>query len=83
MFMTAHRIKIEGRPVLKLIINEFETTDIQFLNSLGIDQVEDDKPNVRYILIHSQEDFLNTRASILDRYNVVEEKGPRVFLQAK
>lgn len=83
MFMTAIRIKIEGKPVLKLNIHEYDKDDIPFLNSLGIDQLEDDTPNCRYIHIHKQEDFLITRSAILKRYKVLEEKGPKVFLEAK
>ena len=83
MFMTANRIKIEGKPVLKLNIHEYHKDDIPFLDSLGIDQLEDDSQNWRYIHIHSQEDFLSTRSAILERYNVLEEKGPKVFLEVK
>ena len=83
MFMTANRIKIEGKPLLKLNIHEYHKNDIPFLDSLGIDQLEGDSPNWRYILIHNQEDFLSTRSAILERYRILEEKGPKVFLQAK
>ncbi|SHO47363.1 hypothetical protein SAMN02745220_01843 [Desulfopila aestuarii DSM 18488] len=83
MFMTANRIKIEGKPLLKLNIHDFDKDDISFLDSLGIDQLEADSTNWRYIYIHSQEDFLRTRSAILERYRVLEEKGPRVFLEAK
>ncbi|WP_159441264.1 hypothetical protein [Desulfopila aestuarii] len=81
--MTANRIKIEGKPLLKLNIHDFDKDDISFLDSLGIDQLEADSTNWRYIYIHSQEDFLRTRSAILERYRVLEEKGPRVFLEAK
>lgn len=83
MYMTASRIKIEGKPLLKLNIHEYDKDDIAFLDSLGIDRREDDSPNVRFIHIHSQEDFLSTRAAILERYKVLEEKGPKVFLETK
>ncbi len=83
MFMTANRIKLEGKPLLKLNIHEYNEKDIPFLDSLGIDQCEGDAPNCRYIHIYSQKDFLSTRAAILQRYTVLEEKGPKVFLQAK
>ena len=83
MFMTASRIKIEGKPVLKLNIHEYGNDDIPFLDSLGIDQLEGDAPNWRYINIHSQEDFLTTRSAILEKYKVLEEKGPKVFLEVK
>ena len=83
MFMTANRIKIEGKPLLKLNIHDFDKDDIPFLDSLGIDQLEADSTNWRYIYIHSQEDFLRTRSAILERYRVLEEKGPRIFLEAK
>ena len=83
MFMTANRIKIEGKPVLKLNMHEFGDADIAFLDSLGIDKVEDDHPNWRYTYIYSREDFLSTRSTILERYEVLEEKGIKVFLAAK
>lgn len=81
--MTANRIKIKGKPVLKLNIHDYDVVDIPFLDSLGINQVEEDSSTVRYIYIHSQEDFLTTRSAILERYNVVEEKGTKVYLEAK
>jgi hypothetical protein len=83
MFMTATRIKIEGNPLLKLNIHEFNKDDIPFLDSLGIDKLEGDSPTWRYIYIHNQEDFLYTRSAILERYKVLEEKGPKAFLEAK
>jgi len=83
MFMTANRIKIEGRPALKLNIHEYDKDDIPFLDSLGIDQREAETPNCRSICIHSQEDFFSTRSAILQRYKVLEEKGPKVYLEAK
>lgn len=83
MFMTASRIKIEGKPVLKLNIHEFDKDDIPFLDGLGIDQIEGDSPSWRCVHFHSQEDFLRTRSAILERYRVLEEKGPKVFLQIK
>jgi hypothetical protein len=79
--MTANRLKIDGKPVLKLNIHEFEPDDIPFLDSLGIDQLEADVENWRYILIHSQADFLATRSAILEKYKVLEEKGPKVLLE--
>ena len=81
--MTASRIKIEGKPVLKLNIHEYDSEDIAFLDSLGIDQPEGDTPSWRYIHIYSQQDFLRTRSAILERYKVLEEKGPKVFLELK
>ena len=83
MFMTANRIKIEGKPVLKLNMHEFGDADIAFLDSLGIDKVEDDHHDWRYTYIYSREDFLSTRSIILERYEVLEEKGIKVFLAAK
>ncbi len=83
MFMTASRIKIEGKPLLKLKIHEYDKNDIPFFDSLGIDQFEGVSPNCRYVLIHNQEDFLSIRSAILERYNVIEENGPRVFLEVK
>ncbi len=82
MYMTARRIKDEGKPILKLNIHEFNENDVPFLDSLGIDQLEGDPPQ-RYTLIHSQDNFLATRAAILEKYTVLEEKGPKVFLEAK
>lgn len=83
MFMTANRLKIEGKPVLKLNIHDYPKEDIPFLESLGIDQIEEDKASWRYTLIHSQADFLKTRSLLLEKYDVVEEKGPQVFLKKK
>lgn len=83
MFMTASRAKIDRKPVLKLRIHDYNDTDIPFLDKLGINQLEEDLPGVRYIYIHSQEDFLKTRSAILDEYEVLEEKGPKVMLAAK
>ncbi len=82
MYMTASRRKIDGRPMLKLNIHDFEEEDISFLDSIGIDQVEEGDENVRFTFIYSQEDFLNTRSTILQRYDA-EEKGPRVYLTLK
>lgn len=81
--MTANRIIIEGKPLLKLNIHEFNKEDVPFLHSLGIDQLEGNSPTWIYIHIHNQEDFLSIRSAILERYNVLEEKGPKVFLEAK
>jgi len=83
MFMTANRIKIEGKPILKLNMHEYGDADIVFLDSLGIDKVEDGQANWRYTYIYSREDFLSTRSAILERYEVLEEKGIKVFLAAK
>jgi len=83
MFMTANRIKIDGKPVLKLNIHEYDKEDIPFLDSLGITQLEGHSPNWRYIHILSQEDFIRTRSAILERYRILEEKGPKVFLEAR
>lgn len=83
MFMTANRIKVDGKPLLKLNIHEYNKDDITFLDSLGINQIESGSAHSRYIHIHNQEDFLNTRSAILERYKVLEEKGPKVFLEAK
>lgn len=82
MFMTASRMKIDGNPALKLNLHEFGEEDIAFLDSLGIDIPDEELTNVRYKLVHSQEDFLSLRATILEKYNA-EEKGPRVFLEPK
>lgn len=83
MYMTASRIIIDNKPVLKLMIHEFAETDIAFLDSLGIDQVEGEASGYRFILIHSQDNFRTTRGAILEEYRVVEEKGPRVLLEKK
>ena len=83
MFMTAIRIKIEGKPLLKLKIHECDKNYIPFFDSLGVDQLEDVSPNCRYAHIHNQEDFLSIRSAILERFKVIEEKGPRVFLEVK
>ena len=83
MFMTAVRMKVEGKPQLKLNIHEYGEDDIAFLDSLGIDQIEDDAPSMRYIHIHSQEDFMATRSAILEKYKVLRETGPKVFLGLK
>ncbi len=82
MFMMASRNKKDGKPYLKLNIYEFEEGDIPFLDKLGIVEQEVGQENVRYTLIHSQEDFFKTRSQILERYDA-EEKGPRVFLTLK
>ena len=82
MYMTANRLKIDGKPVLKLNIHDFSESDVPFLDSLGIDKRENDQERWRYILIYNQEDFLTIRAIILKEYTA-EEKGPRVFLEPK
>lgn len=81
MFMTASRSKIEGKPLLKLNIHEFDPDDIEFLDSLGITKIDETLPRCRYISIHSQDDFLHTRSALLEKYRVLEEKGPKVFLE--
>jgi len=83
MFMTASRIKLKGKPVLKLNICEYDEADIPFLDSLGIDHQENGSSGCRFIHIHNQEDFLSTRSAILKKYKVLEEKGPKVFLEVK
>ena len=83
MFMTAVRMKVDGKPLLKLNIHEYNAGDILFLDSLGIDQLEEDSPSLRYIHIHSQEDFFATRSAILEKYKVLKETGPKVFLALK
>jgi len=82
MFMTANRIKMEGKPVLKLSIHEYAEDDIAFLDSLGIDKTEKESTNWRYTYIYSKEDFLSTRSAIFERYEC-EEKGIKVFLEKK
>jgi len=83
MYMTANRLKEGGKIVLKLNIHDFTENDIPFLDSLQITQTEEDQEQTRYIRIHSQEDFLKTRATILEHYNVLEEKANKVFLEKK
>ena len=83
MYMTANRIKIEGQPVLKLNIHDFSEDDVPFLDNLGIDTLENkEQNNWRYKLIYNQEDFLNLRTVILERYEV-EEKGHRAYMTLK
>ncbi len=82
MYMTASRKKIDGRPMLKLNIHDFEEDDIPFLESIGVDQIEEGKENIRFTFIYSQEAFLDTRATILEKYDA-EEIGPRVYLTLK
>ena len=83
MFMTASRITIDEKPALKLNIHDYTGDDIPFLDSLGINRHEEETPGVRYTHIHSQDDFLRTRAAILEQYDVLEEKGPKVYLAVK
>ncbi|PID77154.1 MAG: hypothetical protein CSB24_02980 [Deltaproteobacteria bacterium] len=78
--MTASRKKIEGKPALKLNIHNFTEADLPFLDSLGITETEGE--NIRFAMVHSQQEFLDTRGAILERYHA-EEKGPRVFLTPK
>ena len=80
MFMTAGRLKIDGKPLLKLNIHEFGKEDVAVLKALGIAQSDEDSPHILYKKIYSQDEFLSTRASLLTKYKVLEEKGPRVFL---
>ncbi len=81
--MTATRLKEDGKIVLKLNIHEFTEEDIPFLDSLSINQQDDEARDVRFIYIHSQNDFLQLRATILEQYEVLEEKANKVFLQKK
>ncbi len=83
LYMTASRIKIEDKPALKLNIHQYTPADATFFDSLGIIEKKDEEQPVRTITIHSQEDFLAIRGKILEVYNVLAEKGPRVFLEAK
>lgn len=86
MYMTATKVEGEGRVSLKLNIHEYGEEDIDFLGSLGIDQEEysKDKSETRlYKLIASQDEFLATRKALLERYTVLEEKGPRVYIGEK
>lgn len=82
MFMTANRIKIQGKPLLKLNIHEYDESDIPFLDDLGIKEIDNRFANCRYIHIHSKDDFLNIRSQIFEKYDVVE-KGPKAYLEAK
>ncbi len=82
MFMTAGRIKLEGKPVLKLNIHEYSESDLSFLDELGIDLIDEDFASCRYKLIQSQEEFIGIRTAIFKRYEVTE-KGPRAFLTLK
>lgn len=81
--MSASRIKIDGKPVLKLNIHQYETADIPFLSKLGINNSEPGRTEWLYAHIHSQQEFLATREAILQRFEVVEERGPKVFLHKK
>ncbi|MEJ2057695.1 MAG: hypothetical protein P8X39_07645 [Desulfofustis sp.] len=80
--MTATRIKIDGKPVLKLTIHAYDERDIPFLDHLGISEVDSNHADCRYIHIHSKEDFLSIRSAIFERYKVTE-KGPKAYLEAK
>jgi len=82
MFMTASRIIIQDKPVLKLNIHEYDESAVPFLNELGIDKMDDDIENCRYRLIYSREDFLDIRSRIFEKYDV-EEKGPRAYLEPR
>ncbi len=81
MYMTASRIIIEEKPVLKLRIHEYQEEDIPLLDALKITETEEKPVPCRFIYIYNKEDFLNIRAMLLEHYPVFEEKGPRVFLQ--
>ncbi|PIE64131.1 MAG: hypothetical protein CSA26_09715 [Desulfobacterales bacterium] len=83
MFMTAGRIKINGKPALKLYMHEFDRKDEDFLDKLGIDQQDEEMEDARYILVHSQDDFLALRETIFQSYDLVSEKGPIVTLKRK
>ncbi len=83
LYMTASRMKIDGKPALKLNIHQYTSADTAFFDRLGIVEQNDQEQPVRTILIHSQENFLEIRGKILEQYNVLAEKGPRVFLEAK
>ena len=82
MFMTANRIKIQGKPVLKLNIHECDENAIPFLDNLGISKIDNDLAYCRYIHIHRKEDFLSIRSAIFEKYDVVE-KGPKAYLEPK
>jgi len=82
MFMTANRIKIQGKVVLKLNIHECDENAIPFLDNLGINKIDNKFANCRYIHIHRKEDFLSIRAAIFEKYEVVE-KGPKAYLTSK
>lgn len=83
LFMTAKRIKIDEKPALQLNIHEYKSSDAAFFDSLGIVEVADNEQPFRSITIESQEAFLEIRGRILAQYDVLAEKGPRVFLEAK
>ncbi len=83
MFMTAGRIKIDGKPALKLYMHEFDKKDEDFLDKLGINQLDEKMEGSRYILVHSQNDFLALRETIFRSYDLVAEKGPIVTLKRK
>ncbi len=82
MYMTARRIEIQGKPVLKLNIHEYDERDIPFLDHLGINEIDSDRAGCRYIHIHSKEDFLSIRSALFEKYTVKEE-GPKAYLEAK
>ncbi len=81
--MTASRIIVDQKPVLRLNIHQFTEQDLPILDALGINQSDPEKEAVRYTCIHSQKDFLSTRTALLEHYEILEEKGPIVFLKAK
>lgn len=81
MYMTASRIIIQGKPVLKLSIHEYAESDIAFLDYLGINETDSHHAACRYIHIHSKEDFLGIRSALFERYDVIEE-GPKAHLIA-
>jgi hypothetical protein len=80
--MTASRIIIQGKLVLKLNIHEYDESDIAFLDQLGISETESDHAAFRYTHIHSKEDFLSIRSALFERYDVIEE-GPKAHLKAR
>ncbi len=81
MYMTASRLLIEEKPVLKLRIHDYQQEDIPLLDTLGINEIEEQPAPCRFIHIHNKQDFLAIRATLLEHYPVFEEKGPRVFLE--
>ncbi len=81
--MTARRIKVDGKPILKLYMHEFDTDDEIFLDRLNITQQDEEMEGARYILVHSRDDFLALRETIFQTYDLVEEKGPIVIIKRK
>ncbi len=81
MYMTASRLIIKNKPVLKLRIHDYQKEDLSLLDTLNITETEEKPVPCRFIHIHKKQDFLDIRATLLEHYPVFEEKGPRVFLQ--